>query len=195
MLNWLLIIALTLVSTSMLVFLSAYLAVLEEAAAYYNKGRSQVLLLSNTFNLFYILITPLLFPLLKRHYSLLVLLSVGLTAIGCLGRYLCFQNYDIALVMSLLVAIGHIPIITAPYGLLGLFKPAEKGYAATIPLFVPTLGTNFSIFYGMKYIASDFPELVNFNNHDSISSLNLIIAVVGCLSCVATLAFMLLLRK
>lgn len=56
--------------------------------------------------------------------------------------------------MSILVAIGHIPIITAPYGLLELFPNSQKGYAASIPLFVPSLGINFSILFGMTYIAS-----------------------------------------
>ena len=62
--------------------------------------------------------------------------------------------------MSTLVAIGHIPIITAPYGLLDLFPESQKGYAASIPLFVPSLGINFSILYGMNYIASEFSEVV-----------------------------------
>lgn len=56
--------------------------------------------------------------------------------------------------MSTLVAIGHIPILTAAYGLLDLLPSSHQGYAALVPLFVPVLGINFSILYGMEYIAS-----------------------------------------
>jgi hypothetical protein len=54
--------------------------------------------------------------------------------------------------MTFIVAICHIPIITAPYGLLKLFPDSKKGYAASTPLFVPTLGINFCILYGREYI-------------------------------------------
>jgi hypothetical protein len=66
-------------------------------------------------------LSPFIFSILKKKYSLLVNISVILTAIGCTGRYLCGNDYNIALIMSSIVAIGHIPIITAPYGLLQLF--------------------------------------------------------------------------
>lgn len=121
MLNWLLIVSITMVSTTMLVFVSAYLAILPETGAYYQKDQSDILLLSNSFNILYLIVTPLIFSSLKKHYSLLVYASIFLTGVGCIGRYLCFDNYSISLVMSILVAIGHIPIITAPYGLLDLF--------------------------------------------------------------------------
>ena len=55
--------------------------------------------------------------------------------------------------MTAIVAVAHIPIITAPYGLLKLFPDWQKGYAASIPLFLPVLGINFCILYGMEYIA------------------------------------------
>jgi len=57
--------------------------------------------------------------------------------------------------MTGIVAVAHIPIITAPYGLLKLFPDWQKGYAASIPLFLPVLGINFCILYGMAYIADD----------------------------------------
>lgn len=121
MFKWLLIISITMVSTSMLVFASAYLAVLAETEQYYARDRSSILLLSNSFNILYLIVTPFIFSSLKEHYSCLVLVSTILTAIGCVGRYACENNYNVALVMSSLVAVGHIPIITAPYGLLELF--------------------------------------------------------------------------
>lgn len=121
MYNWLLIISITLVSTTMLVFVSAYIAILPETGSYYNHDRSDILMLSNSFNILYLIVTPLIFASLKSHYSLLVYISILFTGIGCIGRYLCFTNYNVALIMSTLVAIGHIPIITAPYGLLDLF--------------------------------------------------------------------------
>ena len=154
MYKWLLIISITMVSTSMLVFASAYLAIITETEQYYKKDRSSILLLSNSFNILYLIVTPFIFSSLKKRYSSLVLISVVLTAVGCVGRYLCENNYDVSLLMSSLVALGHIPIITAPYGLLDLFSEQQRGYAASIPLFVPTLGINFSIMYGMSYIAT-----------------------------------------
>lgn len=80
--------------------------------------------------------------------------AVIATAVGAVGRYLLAPNYTASLIMSFLVAIAHVPIITAPYGLLKLFAPEKRGYAASIPLFVPALGINFCILYGMTYIAS-----------------------------------------
>jgi len=135
-------------------FVAAYIAIFNEAAAYYGVTISKVVLLSNTFNMFYLIITPFIFPWLKKKYTLIVQIAVVLIALGCLGRYLCQGSYNTALVWSILVAISHVPVITAPYGLLGLFEPSKRGYASSIPLFIPTLGINFSILYGMAYIAS-----------------------------------------
>jgi hypothetical protein len=120
-LKWLLIISITLVSSTLLMFVAAYIAIFNEAAAYYRVSISKIVLLSNTFNMFYLLITPIIFPWLKKKYSLIVQIAVVLIAIGCLGRYLCLDNYVVALVWSIIVAISHVPVITAPYGLLGLF--------------------------------------------------------------------------
>lgn len=118
MLKWLLITSITLVSTSMLAFLAAYLAIIEEAEEYYGVDRSKILLFSNSFNILYLVMAPILFPLLKKYYSPLVITSVLLTAVGCVGRYIFSDNYNAALVMSILVAFGHVAIITAPYGIL-----------------------------------------------------------------------------
>lgn len=122
-------------------------------ADYYGHSITDVVALSNTFNIAYLIISPLLFPILKRRYFYIVFVSIVLIAIGCFARYSCKSDYNSAYIWSILVAVAHVPIITAPYGLLGLFEPEQRGYASSIPLFVPTLGINFSILYGMAYIA------------------------------------------
>ena len=95
--------------------------------------------------------------------------------------------------MSIIVAIAHVPIITAPYGLLKLFEPNKRGYAASIPLFVPALGINFSILYGMSFVASGTEKGTSAEDqHFYIDWLNYIIAVMGTFSMLLTL---LLLRK
>ena len=155
MLNWLLIFSITLVSTAMLIFFTAYEAILHEAGAYYQKDRSLVILLFNCFPIMYLLITPCIFWILKKKYCLLVIISVILNGIGCVGRDFCKRDYTLAIIFSFVVAVGHIPIITAPYGLLSLFPENQKQYASVIPLFVPNIGMNFCIFYGMHYISSE----------------------------------------
>jgi hypothetical protein len=111
-----------------------------------------VLLFSNAFNIFYILISPLLFDSFNKHYFRYVLFSTVAVGIAAIGRYFAGNNYYLALFMTSIIAIAHIPIITAPYGLLKLFPNWQKGYAASIPLFLPVLGINFCILYGMTYI-------------------------------------------
>lgn len=123
-------------------------------AEYYQTSVSNIVLLSNTFNIFYLIISPILFSWLKKYYSRIVVIASVLVATGCTARYLSGDNYNLALASSILVAISHIPIITAPYGLLGLFEPDKRGYASSIPLFLPALGINFCIFYGMLNITS-----------------------------------------
>jgi hypothetical protein len=81
-----------------------------------------------------------------------VLGSTLLIGAAAIGRYLAATNYELALLMAIIVAIAHIPIISAPYGLLKLFPDNQKGYAASIPLFLPVLGMNFCILYDMIYI-------------------------------------------
>jgi hypothetical protein len=111
-----------------------------------------ILLLSNSFNIFYILISPFLFNSLNRHYFNYVLVSTAAIGIASIGRYYAGTDYVIALLMAAIIAIAHIPIISAPYGLLKLFPQWQRGYAASIPLFVPVLGMNFCIIYDMVYI-------------------------------------------
>ena len=64
--------------------------------------------------------------------------------------------------MTVIIAIAHIPIITAPFGLLKLFPDHQKGYAMSIPLFLPVLGINFCIIYGFVYITSDANNILTF---------------------------------
>jgi len=97
--------------------------------------------------------------------------------------------------MTSIVAVSHIPIITAPYGLLKLFPDWQKGYAASIPLFLPVLGINFCILYGMAYIADDGSHSKTINEvHAEISGLNRIIAIVGLLASTATVILTLMLK-
>lgn len=154
MIEWVLILSITMVSTTMLMFLSAFIAIPDEASLYYGVEKQKLLLFYNSFNTFYLIISPFLFPIYKKYYIVLVISSISLCSVGCIGRYLVGQNFNHALMMASIVAISHVPIITAPYGLLKLFKPSQQGYAAAIPLFVPTLGVNFAILYGMSYIAA-----------------------------------------
>lgn len=121
MLKWLLITSITLVSTTLLMFISAHYAIYKEASAFYSVSIEKVILLSYSFNIFYLIISPIIFPFLKKNFSIIVKIATILIAIGCVGRYLAAQNYNLALGMSVLVGIAHVPIITAPYGLLALF--------------------------------------------------------------------------
>ena len=191
MLNWLLIISITMVSMTILMFLSAYIAILEPATSFFGvSSRSKILLFSNSFNIFYLLISPLIFRILNKHYLPIVRIATFVTALGCVGRYFYSNHYMGALVMSILVAIAHVPIITAPYGLLKLFNPGERGYAASIPLFVPALGINFCILYGMTYIASGIDVVDESVVSHHINQLNLIIAIMGVISTIFTLYFL-----
>ena len=154
-LEWGLILSVTSVSVTMLMIVSAFFAILDEAQQFYGVSRTMLLLLSNSFNIFYIVISPPLFHTFNRHFFPFVVGSTLATGVAALGRYLAGTNYLLSLIMTGTVAIAHIPIITAPYGLLKLFPNWQVGYAASVPLFLPTLGTNFCILYGMQYIASD----------------------------------------
>jgi hypothetical protein len=111
-----------------------------------------ILLFTNLFNIFHLIITPFIFHQVSKKYVLFVLISTVATGISVIGRYMAGSNYYMCLFMTFIVAICHIPIITAPYGLLKLFPDSKKGYAASTPLFVPTLGINFCILYGREYI-------------------------------------------
>lgn len=101
-----------------------------------------------------------------------------------------------ALVMTSIVGIAHIPIITAPYGLLKLFPNSQKGYAASIPLFLPVLGINFCILYGMTYITSGDGQTLPIGQiHQKIYDLNFIIAAVGCFATLSTLILLYKLKE
>jgi hypothetical protein len=194
MLEWLLICSITLVSTTLLMFVSAQYAIYPAAAKYYNVSVEKVILLSYSFNLFYLIISPFIFPFLKKKYSIIVKVATVLMSIGCIGRYMAGQNYDWALAMSVLVGIAHVPIITAPYGLLGMFEPSKRGYASSIPLFVPSLGINFCILYGMNYVV-DSPRMDQEHQVPNINWLNFLIALMGAISAFLTILFMSLLQK
>lgn len=154
-----------------------------------------VLLLSNSFNIFYIIISPLLFNVFNKHYYPFVLFSTIATAVAAVGRYLAGTNYTFALLMTIVIAIAHIPIITAPYGLLKLFPNDQKGYAASIPLFLPVLGINFCILYGMSFISNDGQTNYTLEQiHANINQLNAIIAVVGIVASVSTVNLLILLK-
>ena len=78
--------------------------------------------------------------------------STVLNFVGIFGRQLAGTNFHLALFMTAVVGVAHVPIITAPYGLLKLFKPQQQGYAAAIPLFLPVLGINYVIYHCMHFI-------------------------------------------
>lgn len=154
LLEWGLILSVTSVSVTMLMMVGTFFAILPEAEEFYGQNRTMILLFSNSFNIFYIIVSPILFRAFNKHYFPFVLFSTFATGLGAVGRYLAGDNYHMALFMTIIVAVAHIPIITAPYGLLKLFPDWQKGYAASVPLFLPVLGINFCILYGMTYISA-----------------------------------------
>ena len=98
--------------------------------------------------------------------------------------------------MTAVVAVAHIPIITAPYGLLKLFPDWQKGYAASVPLFLPVLGINFCILYGMAYIADDGSHSRSREEvHNEINGLNGIIGLCGIGSTILTVILTLVMKK
>lgn len=113
-----------------------------------------VLLLSNSFNIFYIIISPLIFHVFNRQYFWFVTVSTAMVGLASIGRYFAADEYYSALLMATIIAIAHIPIISAPYGLLKLFPEWQRGYAVSIPLFLPVLGMNFSILFDMLFISN-----------------------------------------
>ena len=154
-LEWALILSVTSVSVTMLMMIGAFLAILPQTEEFYSASRTEVVLLASIFNIGYVLITPFVFFKFTKNYVAGVLISTVATGVAAIGRYLAGQNYTLSFIMTAIVAVAHIPIITAPYGLLKLFPNHQKGYAASIPLFLPVLGINFCILYGMTYIADD----------------------------------------
>ena len=159
-------------------------------------GRASIVLLASIFNIGYILITPFIFNLFQKHYVKGVIISTVATGIAAVGRFVAADNFTLCFIMTAIVAVAHIPIITAPYGLLKLFPDWQKGYAASIPLFLPVLGINFCILYGMENIADDGSgSQTKEDTHSEIGYLNGIIAVVGVISCSVTIILTLLMKK
>ncbi len=111
----------TMVSVTMLMIVSTFFAILPQAELFYGQSRTKILLMSNSFNIFYIMVSPLMFRSFSKNYMFYVLLSTILTGFGAFGRYMAGENYETALAMTIIIAVAHIPIITAPYGLLKLF--------------------------------------------------------------------------
>ncbi len=75
--------------------------------------------------------------------------------IGIIMRSLAERSYELALIGSIIVGLSHIPIISAPYGMLKMFPESQRGYASSIPLFVPGLGINIAILYAILFISKD----------------------------------------
>ena len=86
------------------------------------------------------------------------------------------NNFGLALFMTILVAIAHVPIISAPYGLLKLFEPSHQGYAAAIPLFLPVLGISYVILHGLIFIVSESVNEIS-ASFPYIHGLNIVITV------------------
>ena len=184
-LKWLLISSVTLVSTTMILFLAQFLAILDITKDYYDTSIGSILQFSNAFNFFHIILTPLLFKSMEKHYLSFIIGSVLMMGIGLMVRTFAEQDYIMALVGSILVGISHIPIISAPYGMLKMFPERHRGYASSIPLFVPGLGINIAILYAMFFISSQetvqakYTEITRFSYY--ITYLGLFSMVTTCL--------------
>lgn len=87
LLAWALILSVTSVSVTMLMMIGAFLAILPQAEEFYSTDQTMVLLLSNAFNIFYILISPLLFDSYHKHYLWYVTVSTVATGVAAVGRY------------------------------------------------------------------------------------------------------------
>jgi hypothetical protein len=195
-LEWGLILSVTSVSVTMLMIVGEFIAILSETQEYYGVSRNMVVLLMSIFNIGYVVITPLIFNLFNKYYIKGVLIATIATGAAAIGRYLAQENYTASIVMTSIVAVAHIPIITAPYNLLKLFPDWQKGYAASVPLFLPVLGINFCILYGMAFIADDGSHSMSTQQvHEEINGLSGIIAMSGVISTVLTVLLTLKLRE
>lgn len=87
-LKWLLIISVTLISTTMLLFLAQFLAILPLSASFYETSIANVLQFSNVFNIFHIILTPLLFKAMEKQYLLFIIGSVLIMGVGLIMRSL-----------------------------------------------------------------------------------------------------------
>ena len=183
--------AISIVSFTMMMFVSAFSSFLDQAAVYYEVSRGDVIFLANSFNICYLVISPFIFSILKKYYLPIVNIAVFATGIGCIGRYLAGTNYNWALFFSLMVGIAHVPIITAPYGLLSLFPERHQSYASSIPLFVPILGINVCILYGIFNVTTlaegDRSYFLKIDNLNAIIALVALISVFFTIFCLVQL--------
>lgn len=154
-----------------------------------------VLLLLNSFCIFYILISPFIFHIFNKHYFWFVIVSSVATALAFVGRYFAADHYGYSLAMATVLAIAHISVISAPYGLLKLFPEWQRGYASSIPLFLPFVGINLSILYDLVYIAQEGNSTITeYEVYQRIHTLDGIIALIAVVSCTLTVILMMVLR-
>jgi hypothetical protein len=153
--KWVLIISLGILSTGISMFISAYNVVERDIATYYSVKKSKISLMFNIFNIVYLIIAPLLFPIIKKKYMCFVHFSIIFVFVGSIGRYLCRGAYVAAIVWTTLVAIANVVIVTAPFGLMPLFNPVKRGYAMSIAIFLPLVGHNITAMYAFGHISSD----------------------------------------
>lgn len=85
-LKWLLISSVTLISTTMLLFLAEFLAILDLSKDYYDTSIPNILQFSNVFNIFHIILTPLLFKAMEKHYLSFIVGSVMMMGLGLMIR-------------------------------------------------------------------------------------------------------------
>ena len=161
--------------------IGAYQGCLTEAQAYYAQSRTMVLLFSNSFNIFYIIIVPFVFHKLSQFYHYILVTAVSVYGIAVILFCLAGRNYWPAISSVAVIAIANISMITAPYGLLKLLPKHHHGYAMSIPLFVPQLGMSFCIIYARSYIVQN-PAFIS-----EIDNLLRIIAIFGAASCLLAL--------
>lgn len=88
MLNWLLIFFLTMLSSALLGYVTAYKTIIPEAAIYYSVDENKIVMLSSIISFIYLVLTPLVLPWLKQYFSTAVKLSVIVIAFGCVNRYM-----------------------------------------------------------------------------------------------------------
>ena len=196
MMEWVLILSVTSVSVTMMMMVGTFLAIIPQTMLYYSVTRTAVVLLASIFNIGYVVMAPFIFFRFNNNYFAGIILATVVTGGAAIGRYLAGPNYMVSLGLTIVVAIAHIMTISAPYGLLKLFPSQQKGCAASIPIFLPYLGMNFSILYGMAYIANGSSQTPSIQQiHSQIDSLNLIIAIFGTITASVTVALVLFMRE
>lgn len=159
---WLLILALTLFSVTIIMFVSAHLSILLEMEKYYGVDQTSILHMYNGFNLCYLFVSPFLVGFFDRYYLKILSLAVVIVMLGIIGRYWAETSYFWALVTSLLVSIGHVPFLIAPYSLLKLLPPGHETKSSIFIVFIPMFGGPLVFLYGIVYIQNS-PNL-----HESV---------------------------